>query len=121
MSRSIQNPSAVAALAGVPLTVVLSGCVGVPFVVQETPAREACERYAQSFIDGETREEIVNGVEAAFSVARAASDQEAKRIADAIDRVLTQSVIGTSESLALANDAVIRACDDAGVTIEVVE
>jgi len=99
----------------------LTACSGVSFVAQDTPAQEACKEYAQAFIDGESREAITAGMERAVSTARGSSSNDAQAVAAAIETVLTQSVIGTNESLAQANDQVIRACDSAGVTMEMVD
>lgn len=101
--------------------IALTGCSGVRFEVQETPAQEACQQYAQALIDGGSREAVTAGMERALSTARSSSSDESQAVATAIEAVLTQSVIGTNESVMQANDRVIRACDSAGITLEMVE
>ena len=109
------------ALGAAVVTFTLSSCTGVRFEVQDTPAQEACRGYAQALIDGGSREAVTAGMERALSTARSDSSNESRAVADAIEAVLTQSVIGTNDSVMQANDAVIRACDSAGVTLEMTE
>ena len=101
--------------------IALTGCSGVRFEVQETPAQEACQEYAQALINGGSREAVTAGMERALSTARSDSTSEAQAVANAIETMLTQSVIGTNESLMQAVDGVVQACDDAGVTLEIVD
>ena len=101
--------------------IALTGCSGVRVEVQETAAQMACQEYAQALINGGSREAVTAGMERALSTARSDSTSEAQSVANAIEAVLTQSVMGTNESVMQANDRVIRACDGAGVTLEMVE
>ncbi|MEI8083324.1 MAG: hypothetical protein WCI74_15915 [Actinomycetes bacterium] len=116
------------ALAAAATCLVVSGCTvssGVPglpdvkLVVPDSPAKVACRQYAQAFNDGTTKEAITAGLNTAQSTAFAAGadDTEAREIADAIDAVLTSTVVGTRQSLETANSRVIALCGNAGVTI----
>jgi flagellar motor component MotA len=98
-----------------------SSCTGVRFETQSTPAQDACRDYAQALIDGGSREEVTAGMEQALSTARSDPSSEAQAVGDAIEALLTQSVIGTNESVLQANDGVLRACASAGVTLEMTE
>ena len=107
---------------GVTVTaLVTSSCTGVRFEAQSTAAQDACRDYAQALIDGGSREAVTAGMEGALSTARSDPSSEAQAVADAIEALLTQSGIGTNESVLQANDAVIRACESAGVTLEMTE
>jgi hypothetical protein len=102
----------------------VSACGGVRVEVSDTPAQQACKGYAQALIDasnGASKETATADIERALSVALNDSSEESRAVADAIQSLLTESVMGTNESVIQANDAVIRACGGAGVSMEMVE
>lgn len=108
------------AAAGVGLFV--SGCgFGLPapeIDVVYPPAQEACRQYAEALRDGTNRDSVIAGIERALATAKAAGDDaEGRSVASAIDSVLTASVVGTNESVAAANDAVLAACNAAGAPL----
>jgi hypothetical protein len=107
---------------------LLSGCTmssgipGVPdvkFDVPDTSAQSACKQFARAFVDGTTRESITAGLQRAQGQAAAGGDLESSNIAQAIDDVLANTVVGTQDSLYAAVDVVIAACSSAGINIEV--
>lgn len=83
----------------------------------ETPAQAACKQYATTLAAAQDRDSILTGLEAAQKMAAASTDADARRVAGAIDQVLTASVVGTQASVQAANQQVIDACAAAGTTL----
>lgn len=101
------------------LTAVAGTGCGVSSEVSDSGSKEACTQYAMAFNEGTDRETITQGIEEARAIAASTDDAEAERLAEAIDQVLTLSIVGTNETFIAANDEVLRLCREAGVTISV--
>jgi hypothetical protein len=107
-----------AALAGCTMSTGVPGVPDIEIVPQSSAAQDACREYATAFNENTTRETVTAAVEAAQRTAAAdTADPGAQNIAAAIDQVLTNTVMGTQETLAQANEDVLALCKDAGVNI----
>ena len=100
-------------------TLVSTGCFGrgISLQVPDSPSKKACTQYAKAFNEGIDRESVTRGVNEARAMAASSDDADAQRLAQAIDQVLTLSIMGTEETFLAANDEVLRLCSEAGLSI----
>lgn len=102
-------------------TMLTTGCFGRGISVQapDSPSKRACTQYAMAFNEGTDRESVTRGVDEARAIAARSDDSDAQQLAQAIDQVLTLSIMGTEETFLAANDEVLRLCRAAGVSISI--